>query len=195
MTDLEQGIDRRRFIRNAGIGSALVWSAPAVTTLGQVHAASSPPGCGPDFFTDFDNAGPARLNATGNLDGFTVTSGSVDVIGNGFFDFYPGNGLYIDTDGSGGAPGQPRIESIATFGAGTYVVEFVLAGSTRGDANRVAVQFGANTEIVNLGSSAPPTTFSRTWSLLVPARLTFTHAEPPDFLGLILLSASVRCTA
>ena len=42
--DDRSGLDRRRFLRSAGIGSAVVWAAPAITTLGSgAYAAGSPP--------------------------------------------------------------------------------------------------------------------------------------------------------
>jgi len=196
MSERSEGIDRRAFVRNAAIGTAVVWSAPAVTTLGPAWAQGSvQPGCRSVFSTDFDSAGPARLNATGTIDGFTVTNGTVDVIGDGYFDFYPGNGLYIDTDGSSSAP-SPTIASVPTFGPGAYQVTFVLAGSTRGDTNSVTVTFGTNTEVITLESSAPITTYVRSWVLVAPAQLTLTHSSAIDFYGLILLSADVSaCTA
>src|SRR5579862_1829881 len=47
-----------------------------------------------------ENGGVGQLNYTG-FDNWNV-SGAVDLIGNGFFDFYPGNGLYVDMNGSPG---------------------------------------------------------------------------------------------
>jgi hypothetical protein len=48
-----------------------------------------------------------------------VDNGSVDLIGRGFYDFLPGNGLYIDMSGSGNAGGSMswygRLESKTTF--------------------------------------------------------------------------------
>ncbi len=35
-----------------------------------------------------------------------VLDGFVDLIGNGFFDLLPGNGLYVDLDGSTGDAGK-----------------------------------------------------------------------------------------
>lgn len=48
-----------------------------------------------------------------------VDNGSVDLIGSGFYDFLPGNGLYVDMSGSGNAGGTMswygRLQSKATF--------------------------------------------------------------------------------
>ena len=48
---------------------------------------------------DGENGGVGALNYAGFAN-FTVSNGSVDLIGNGYFDYLPGNGLYIDLDGS-----------------------------------------------------------------------------------------------
>ena len=48
---------------------------------------------------DGENGGVGALNYTGFAN-FSVSNGLVDLIGNGFFDFLPGNGLYVDLDGS-----------------------------------------------------------------------------------------------
>ena len=62
---------------------------------------------------------------------WNVVSGDVDVIGNGFFDRYPGNGLYLDLDGVAADPGG-RLESIQTFDPGTYELRLDLAGGGPG---------------------------------------------------------------
>jgi hypothetical protein len=64
-----------------------------------------------------------------NYTGFTnwnVTSGAVDLIGTGFFNFYPGNGKYVDLEGSVGLLGT--LASKATFAAGQYTLTFSLGG-------------------------------------------------------------------
>lgn len=61
---------------------------------------------------DAENGGNFALNYAG-LTNFTVVSGALDLIGNGNFDFYPGNGLYLDLDGTSNA--AARIESTSTF--------------------------------------------------------------------------------
>jgi hypothetical protein len=63
------------------------------------------------IFSDNFDGEAQELNAT--LDQWTVTRDSVDVIGAGFFDFYPGNGNYLDLNGSTSSQGQTegRIET------------------------------------------------------------------------------------
>ena len=61
----------------------------------------------PVFFDDFnaENGGVGQTNYTGFAN-WAVQDGTVDLIGNGFFDFFPGNGLYVDVDGSSGDAGK-----------------------------------------------------------------------------------------
>jgi len=74
---------------------------------------------------DAENGGTPQLNYF-TFANFDVTAGSVDLIGNGYFDAYPGNGLYVDSAGSNGQPGQ--ITTTISFGAGTYDLTFLLGG-------------------------------------------------------------------
>src|SRR5882762_10242764 len=68
---------------------------------------------------DTENGGVPQLNYSG-LANFNVANsgsgGAVDLIGNGSFDFYPGNGLYVDICGSSSACGI--LTTKQTFGAG-----------------------------------------------------------------------------
>jgi hypothetical protein len=196
MSEETTGLDRRRFIRNAGIGTALVWSAPAVTTLGSAHAQGSPAGCDTVFEADFeDNAGP-ELARTAPFSGFTVTAGNVDIIGSGSggtsFDFIPGNGYYVDLDGTGSAT-NPQI-SRTGFAAGTYQLSFVVAGSRRGDAqpNSLTVNFGSLGETISRNSGDGPETITRTAVVGSGGTLSFTHITPPDNQGLLLLEVLVQ---
>jgi hypothetical protein len=92
-----------------------------------------------------------------------VASGTVDVIGNGFFEFLPGNGLYVDLDGSTKNAGILTSRAIAVT-SGSYLLWFDLAGSRRGSTE---------TTTVRVGSSANPTLFG---SLVVtlPSSQAFT---------------------
>jgi hypothetical protein len=85
------------------------------------------------FFDDFNDESPG-LNRTPT--GWTVTNGTVDIIGSGpngtLFDALPGNGYYIDLDGSTMVAG--RLSSTAlSFAAGTtYELSFDLADPSGG---------------------------------------------------------------
>lgn len=126
-----------------------------------VCGALSAPAQSAVIFSDNFDSYPATTNATNFGGNWTVTNGSVDVIGNGFFDFYPGNGLYIDLDGSTNDPGDFTSKALSV-NAGTYTLEFVLSGSTRGESNTVDVSFGSYSESFDLASNYPVTTFTRT---------------------------------
>jgi len=90
------------------------------------------------LFEDFNSA-TQGLNWGGNAN-FNVGSppGSVDLIGTGFYDLYPGHGNYVDLDGSTGNGNNPAGQLISTqvFGAGTYTLEFLLGGNNRGAGAR-----------------------------------------------------------
>ena len=136
-----------------------------------------------------ENGGSGALNYTG-FSGWKIDRGTVDLIGNGFFDFYPGNGLYVDLDGSTSAAGKMETKTgFDLFAADTYQLDFDLGGSTRGDTNSVAVSLdGMYGELFVLPSAAPLTHYTR---IINPfgntsgATLTFDHAGG-DNLGLIL---------
>lgn len=88
--------------------------------------------------------------------GFTVTGGSVDIIGTNFsgsaFDFLPGHGAYIDLDGSTGGSGLLS-HSLTLTGGVTYMATFDLAGSQRGSTETGTVRFGTSALTYNVASS------------------------------------------
>jgi RHS repeat-associated protein len=136
---------------------------------------------------DTENGGAASLNYA-NLANWNITRGCVDLIGNGSFDLFPGNGLYLDLDGSCGLAG--RIESKTQFALepGTYELTFSLGGSQRGDTNSVTVHLGeVLTETFTLPTNAglAPITRSVVVSAPTTARLIFDHAGA-DNIGLSL---------
>lgn len=97
-------------------------------------------------FSDNFNSDPQGLNITPA--GWNLTQGTVDVIGAGFYDYYPGNGNYIDLNGStlqyGGIGTAPP-----SFGPGHYILTFELGG------NVVGPNYGDNgpkTTDIGLGS-------------------------------------------
>ena len=117
---------------------------------------------------------------------FNVTAGSVDSIGTGFFDFYPGHGNYVDLDGSTANQNPAgQISTKSSFGAGTYTLNFLLGGSTRGDTNTVRVALGGFSQDFTLASNAGLLTESITFSTSGGV-LSFTNLGPSDNLGLIL---------
>lgn len=134
-----------------------------------------------------ENGGVGVLNYTGFAN-WSVSAGTVDLIGNGFFDFYPGNGLYVDLDGSSIDAGV--LSSNLSFGPGTYTLRFDLGGSQRGDTNAITVSLGDYTELFTRLSADPLATVTRTFTTSVAGSLEFSNAGG-DNVGAILDNVSV----
>lgn len=120
----------------------------------------------PVLFDDFngENGGNWQLNynAFANWD---VTDGTVDLIGVGSpYDFLPGNGLYVDLDGSTWNAGIMSTKTTFTFEAGKqYMLAFDLAGNRRGyPDDTVEIDIGVGTllsDTITLSSSDPFTQY------------------------------------
>lgn len=125
--------------------------------------------------------------------GWTVTAGTVDVIGApAFFDLVPGNGRYIDLDGSTNDAGLLSM-SFSSLAAGTYTLTFDLAGSHRGTAESVTVSFGGTSQLYALASNDGFTTFSLT-AMPVAGNLTLSFQNAGgDNVGALL--DNVKITA
>lgn len=107
------------------------------------------------------------INYTGFAN-WNVSNGTVDLIGNpGFFDFLPGNGRYVDMDGSTSNAGKITTKSTFTFLSGmTYELSFDLAGNQRNGGNEsviVSVGGGLFSENFSLNQNDPFTTYTRTF--------------------------------
>lgn len=121
---------------------------------------------------------------------------STDLIGAGSgFDFYPGNGRYVDMDGStgfGNVPFAGVLQSNTSIVTGAYTLSFDLGGNARGapaQTTEVWVgSFGTGFEIasVTLSSSAPFTLHSYAFNTPVSGPLTFYELGPSDQQGNIL---------
>jgi hypothetical protein len=145
------------------------------------------------FFDDFDteNGGVGVFNYFGFAN-FTITGGSVDLLGNGFFDLLPGNGMYVDLDGTTSDAGVQTVNPIA-LGAGNYVLSFDLAGSQRGTTETVDINvFGdlsasyGSTQ-VTLASNDPFATLFIPFTVLGDEMLRFSFANTggDNFGGLL----------
>lgn len=137
-----------------------------------------------------ENAEALGQNQT-NLTNWDVTNGSIDLVGLGLFDFIPGNGRYVDLDGSTANAGD--LSTKEAFSAGIYTVSFALAGSQRGDSNTVVVSLGSLVlDTITLASSEALATFTYSnVALAVDGKLTFSH-QGGDNLGLLLDNVVVR---
>jgi hypothetical protein len=104
------------------------------------------------IFSDNFDSDVLNLNTTPT--GWTVTDGTVDTIGDfNYYDFLPGNGRYIDLDGSTGDAGV--LSKVFSFTAGTkYTVSFDLAGNMRNAGNDIVdVNFGTTSTTYTLSST------------------------------------------
>jgi hypothetical protein len=119
---------------------------------------------------------------------FNVTNGTVDLIGNGFYDFYPSQGRYVDLDGSTNNAGV--LATANSFAAGTYTLNFLLGGSTRGDDNTVRVSLGDFVREITLTSNAGLTNQGFTFTTTTAGNLSFENFGG-DNLGLILDNITV----
>jgi hypothetical protein len=128
---------KRKF---AGLGLAVL--ASVALTTGRADASTI-------FFDNFD-ANPTGLNTTPA--GWTMTSGSVDIVGTGFIPNLctdlggsPSPARCVDMDGSSNAAGTMQTNALFSFVTGpTYTLSFWYSGNDRGPA--------ADTMTVSLGS-------------------------------------------
>lgn len=102
--------------------------------------------------------------------GWSVSDGTVDIKGPGLFDLYPGNGSYVDLDGSTFDAGALS-QSFSLTGGVMYNANFTLGGSKRGDTNVVDVSFGSVSDSFSLAANDPLTLYT----------LAFTPAASGDF--------------
>ena len=130
--------------------------AAAITTV-----FAAPASAAVTIFSDnFDSYSPLALNWTPPVaSGWTVSSGTVDLIGTSFIDILPGNGNYIDLDGSTSNSGV-FANSVNLTGGVTYTLSFYLAGSQRGSTETANVNFGTASTSATLGSSAGLTAYN-----------------------------------
>jgi hypothetical protein len=109
-------------------------------------------------FSDNFNTYDQQLNWTPPPSSWTVSSGTVDLIGETptgtSFDFYPGNGGFVDLHGSTGQAGT--LQTATTFAPGDYTLDFALGGNARGDvAKTTMISLGSFSRSITLASSDP----------------------------------------
>ncbi|MBK9346515.1 MAG: PEPxxWA-CTERM sorting domain-containing protein [Burkholderiales bacterium] len=103
-------------------------------------------------FSDNFDANPLELNKVPA--GWTVTDGTVDIIGPGFYSYCAaGQGKCIDLDGSTWNAGVLSKSFDLTAGV-QYTASFELAGNHRGGSDTGTVSFGSQSLNFNLASNA-----------------------------------------
>lgn len=170
--------------------SALLKMSVAAAGAGLLSLSIAPSSWAAVIFSDnfnAENGGTAILNYAG-FSQWNVADGTVDLLGVDFYDPYPGNGLYVDLDGSTADAGVFSTKSL--FDPGNYLLSFKLGGSSSASTEAVTVSFGSFSEVFNLASNAPLTTFVRSVNLTGASVLSFSNAGG-DYYGSYLDDVSI----
>ncbi len=171
----------------------IVFAGCAAAALMAGHASA-----GAVLTDTFDGDAPAGLNWAGDAV-FTSTGapGSVDLIGAPppFFDLQPGNGYYVDLDGSSGGGNDPagQLTSVLSFGPGAYTLTFDLAGNLRGAPDQTTtVSLGDFSADLTPSNSTAFTLHSFTFTTTTGGNLVFTEHGPSDQQGNLLDNVSLN---
>jgi hypothetical protein len=144
-----------------------------------------------------EHGGSFALNYT-DFTRWTVTSGSVDLVGTyPYDDFLPRTqGLYVDLDGTMQAAGTLETRETFALPRGTYELRFKLAGTPRDNQppNTVVVSLGTRyQESFTLPSFTPLQTYVRTITVTgdTSGKLRFQHQGGDDY-GIFLDDVELR---
>jgi len=148
---------------------------------------------------DTENGGKAALNYTGFANWTVTGGGTVDLIGNGSWDFLPGHGMYVDLDGSTLNAGL--MAHVQSLNAGSYVFSFDLAGNQYAGNRNQYPNTGNETVTVSVNNISstyilPPTQAFTTYSIPFtlsttgPVTLSF-HDDSHDNIGALLDNTKV----
>ncbi len=142
------------------------------------------------IFSDNFESDTVGLNKT-NFINWSVTDGTVDLIGTGTaWNWFPSYGKYVDMDGSTGNAGKMISSVPLNLTAGTYILQFDLAGNQRSSAQDwvyVRVNTGIFSRNISLLNNAPFTTFTDTFSLPVLTSVTLSfEGLYGDNIGMLL---------
>jgi hypothetical protein len=138
---------------------------------------------------DAENGGVGTTNYAGFAN-WTVSDGTVDLIGNGFFDSYPGNGLYLDLDGSSANAGILTSTAIL-LSPGLHLLKFDLGliGGFGSDSMTVSLGGDYSEAFSAADAGLSPTYNSITRSIQVTSAgsfsLVFDH-DGGDNFGLVI---------
>jgi hypothetical protein len=141
---------------------------------------------------DTENGGIGQFSYTGFAH-WDVSRGDIDLIGSpGLGDFYPGNGLYVDLDGS---PGQGRMESKSLFqlSPGLYRLSFKIGNNpflgsiVQRNLARVRLADVFSEDFARNGvTPLEPVTRLISVRSSASGRLVFESLDPTDFAGVVI---------
>lgn len=143
---------------------------------------------------DGENGGAGMSNYTAWTN-WNVVSGCVDLHGPGSTNPLPGNGVYLDLDGSCNDAGTMESKSTFSLAAGDYVLEFVMAGNNQANqSDEVEISVGtAMSETVVLQWNAPfaVRSYPFTVSTSTSAKIRLQHAGGDD-QGILIDAVRLR---
>ena len=138
---------------------------------------------------DTFNSETAGTNKT-DFANWTVTDGTVDLLGPDFSPLLAGDGNYVDLDGSSEDAGL--FTTTEAFAAGTYKLTFDLAGNQRSDiGDEVTVKFGNYSVVLARAGNDPFSTETATVTVASGAHLSFQNAGGDD-VGALLDNVKVQ---
>jgi hypothetical protein len=147
----------------------------------------------PVFFDDFDSYAMAQFNwSPPAASGWTVSGGTIDLVGiGGAFDLIPGNGGYVDLDGSTRQSGLLSA-NVSLLGGVMYTLSFDLAGSHRGSSETVNVTFGSTAQSLSLASADPFSSHSLSFTPATAGSYSFGYQNlAGDNVGILLDNVSI----
>jgi hypothetical protein len=137
------------------------------------------------------------LNALSFNGGWSVSGGTVDVIGaGGIFDLAPGNGRYIDLDGSSNNAGI-FANAVSVVSGQTYTLSFDLAGNQRGAGpDTVEVNFGSVSQVYTRNAGDAFTTYTLSYTATSTGKAGFSFIDSGnDNQGALLDRVAVASAA
>ncbi len=204
MPEQSSSISRRRLIAGAGVGAAVVWSAPVVTTLGGAAfaAGSCVKGASVFQFITGNLTSPAKQPSTNVAGPFVaggtlaLTSGQVDLVGAGttFTSASFPTETSIDLTGTYPSTTVGPVVSVLTaqgpaLASSAYIVELEYYGSVPGEnlGNRIVVKIGSTTLIDTGTVVAVGGLFAESGTQDASGAVTLTHTSlSSDNRGLFL---------
>ena len=176
------------------VGGVALSGATLAMALGSIDRAQAATFSLSDNFNT-ENGGVPQLSYN-NFANWSVSKGDVDLIGNGSFDSFPGNGLYVDLNGA--APGGLTSKTTYMFNTGDVVnLDFRLAGAADASNPTVTVALGGlynETFTRTQGQAFTPVSASFTVGADTNAALSFT-ASGGAASGLLLDDVSLASTS
>jgi hypothetical protein len=149
-------------------------------------------------FSDDFNSYAYQLNWVPPSNWSAPGPGTVDLIGQTTtqtnYNFFPGNGGYVDLNGSNGLPGS--IQTLMSFAPGTYTLSFDLGGNARGDIDKTTtITLGDFSQSITLGSGSAlqlyTYTFTTTGGVLNFADLAGGNGDVGNILDNVTLTSGM----